>query len=136
MEVFIKYVIFAIVAISLNITTQWIVLTFYKSHYSLYFAMLLGTIVGLIVKYILDKKFIFYFKTKRISDNIIKFVTYSIFGGFTTIIFWGVEIGFHFIFKHESAKYIGAVIGLSIGYYLKYILDKKFVFGRTFYEFY
>jgi len=47
---------------------------------------------------------------------------------FTTIIFWGTEIGFDVIFDNDNAKYLGAVIGLSIGYIVKYFLDKKFVF--------
>ncbi len=49
-------------------------------------------------------------------------------GIFTTIIFWGTEIGFNAIFENQNAKYIGAIIGLSIGYAIKYFLDKKFVF--------
>jgi putative flippase GtrA len=57
-----------------------------------------------------------------------KFILYSIMGVFTTLIFWGFEIGFDYIFDSEIAKYIGAIIGLSIGYITKYFLDKKFVF--------
>ena len=52
-------------------------------------------------------------------------------GILTTIIFWVVEIGFDIIFKFDSAKYIGATIGLSIGYIAKYILDKNFVFKES-----
>ena len=29
------------------------------------------------------------------------------------------------------SKYAGAIIGLSIGYIVKYNLDKKFVFGKN-----
>ena len=49
-------------------------------------------------------------------------------GVFTTLIFWGFEILFDKLFEHELSKYAGAVIGLSIGYIVKYNLDKKFVF--------
>ena len=49
-------------------------------------------------------------------------------GIFTTIIFWGTEIAFDVIFKSAGAKYIGAIIGLGIGYIIKYFLDKKYVF--------
>lgn len=49
-------------------------------------------------------------------------------GVFTTFIFWGVEISFDYFFKNNNAKYLGAVIGLSIGYLIKYFLDKNFVF--------
>ena len=47
---------------------------------------------------------------------------------FTTIIFWGTEIAFDTLFQDPNAKYLGAVIGLSIGYIIKYFLDKKYVF--------
>jgi len=49
-------------------------------------------------------------------------------GVFTTVIFWGFEIGFNYIFTNPQAKYVGAIVGLSIGYIIKYFLDKKFVF--------
>jgi len=44
------------------------------------------------------------------------------------VIFWGFEIGFNYIFTNPQAKYVGAIVGLSIGYIIKYFLDKKFVF--------
>ncbi len=49
-------------------------------------------------------------------------------GVFTTFIFWGFEIGFDVIFENQNAKYAGALLGLGIGYIVKYFLDKKFVF--------
>ena len=49
-------------------------------------------------------------------------------GIFTTIIFWGTEIIFNTLSQSPYAKYLGAVIGLSIGYVIKYFLDKKYVF--------
>ena len=53
---------------------------------------------------------------------------YSCMGVFTTVIFWGTETGFNAVFESSNAKYIGAVIGLTIGYIMKYFLDRKFVF--------
>jgi positive regulator of sigma E activity len=47
---------------------------------------------------------------------------------FTTAIFWVTEYAFHLIFAAESMRYVGGVIGLAIGFYVKYRLDKKFVF--------
>ena len=90
--------------------------------------MFVGTIAGLLVKYALDKRYIFYYETKRKSDDIKKFFIYSCMGVITTFIFWGTEICFATIWHHEISKYIGAVIGLSIGYITKYNLDKRFVF--------
>jgi hypothetical protein len=44
--------------------------------------------------------------------------------------FWGMELGFEFWFQTRAARYLGAVIGLSIGYAVKYRLDKHFVFHQ------
>ena len=48
----------------------------------------------------------------------------------TTAIFWGFEFSFDYLFDLKEMRYFGAVMGLSIGYYLKYKLDKKFVFTK------
>ena len=90
--------------------------------------MFIGTLVGLVVKYILDKNFIFYHVVEDKKDDAKKFVLYSLMGVFTTIIFWGTEIAFDTLFQDPNAKYLGALIGLSIGYIIKYFLDKKYVF--------
>ena len=123
-----KYSFFALIATIINLFTQFISLAIYSQDFSLYIAIFFGTLTGLIVKYILDKKYIFYYVVKDKKEDSQKFILYSIMGVFTTLIFWGFEIGFDYIFDSEIAKYIGAIIGLSIGYITKYFLDKKFVF--------
>ena len=123
-----KYSLFALIATIINLFTQFISLAIYSQDFSLYIAMFFGTLTGLIAKYILDKKYIFYYQVKDKKEDSQKFILYSIMGVFTTLIFWGFEIGFDYIFDSEIAKYIGAIIGLSIGYITKYFLDKKFVF--------
>lgn len=128
MSLVLKYSFFAIISTGINLFTQFLSLTLYSQDFSLYIAMFLGTLTGLIAKYILDKKYIFYYVVKDKKDDGKKFILYSIMGVFTTVIFWGSELGFDVIFENEIAKYIGAVIGLSIGYIVKYFLDKKFVF--------
>jgi putative flippase GtrA len=124
----VRYISFAIVSTLVNLLFQYISFYLYNGFLSLYVAMFLGTLSGLILKYILDKKYIFYHKPKNKKDDGKKFLLYSLMGLFTTFIFWGFEIGFDFIFEDEKAKYIGAILGLSIGYVVKYFLDKKFVF--------
>ena len=122
------YSLFALIATIINLFTQFISLAIYSQNFSLYIAMFFGTLTGLIAKYILDKKYFFYYVVKDKKEDSQKFILYSIMGVFTTLIFWGFEIGFDYIFDSEIAKYIGAIIGLSIGYITKYFLDKKFVF--------
>lgn len=124
----VKYTLFAVIATAINLFTQFVSLALYSQQFSLYIAMFFGTIAGLVAKYILDKKYIFYYTTKDAKDDSQKFILYSIMGVLTTIIFWGFEIAFDLVFDSDSAKYIGAMIGLSIGYFVKYQLDKKFVF--------
>jgi len=123
-----KYASFAVIATLVNIGTQYMVLMVYHHLLSLYIAMGCGTLVGLFIKYVLDKKFIFYYTTRAKTEDIQKFILYSFMGVFTTLIFWATEILFNNLIPYEWSKYLGAVIGLTIGYITKYFLDKKFVF--------
>ena len=123
-----KYAIFAIISTIINISCQYISFLIYDGFLSLYIAMFLGTFFALLAKYILDKKYIFFYKTTTKKENAQKFLIYSSLGIITTIIFLAFEIGFDTYFNNENAKYIGAIIGLTIGYISKYFLDKKFVF--------
>jgi len=123
-----KYSIFALISTLFNLLFQYFSFLVYEGFASLYLAMFVGTLAGLIVKYVLDKKFIFYHEVENKKDDAKKFALYSLMGVFTTIIFWGTEIAFDALSNNENAKYLGAVIGLSIGYVIKYFLDKKFVF--------
>ena len=124
----VKYIIFAVISTLFNLLFQYFSFLAYEGFASLYMAMFMGTLAGLVVKYVLDKKFIFYHEVESKKDDAKKFALYSLMGVFTTIIFWGTEIAFDTFSKDENAKYLGAVIGLSIGYVIKYFLDKKFVF--------
>lgn len=87
-----------------------------------------GTLVGLVVKFVLDKRWIFFDQTQGVSENSKKFSVYTLMGVVTTIIFWGFEATFWMIWKTDLLREVGAIIGLSIGYFIKYHLDKKFVF--------
>lgn len=122
------YALFALFSTAVNILFQYLSFLVYSGYLSLYIAMFAGTVAGLVLKYILDKKYIFFHKPKSKKDDGKKFFLYSLMGIFTTFIFWGFEIGFDYMFDSQNAKYIGAVVGLSIGYVVKYFLDKKFVF--------
>jgi len=124
----IKYTIFAAIATLFNLLFQYFSFLVYIGFGSIYVAMFFGTLAGLVAKYILDKKFIFYHTPTDKKDNAKKFALYSLTGVFTTIIFWATEIAFDALSQDPNAKYLGAVIGLSIGYVIKYFLDNKYVF--------
>lgn len=126
----IKYICFAIAATILNLGLQWFFLKFYYGANKLFFAIFIGTLSGLIFKYWLDKNYIFNDKTKNQIINSKKFIIYTLFGSITTIIFGGFEYLFDFLIKKDYGKYLGATIGLSFGYLIKYYLDKNFVFKK------
>ena len=123
-----RYAIFALLSTALNLFCQYLSFALYDGFLSLYVAMFAGTLAGLVLKYILDKKYIFFHTPKSRADDGKKFFLYSLMGVFTTFIFWGFEIGFDMLFESKNAKYAGALVGLGIGYVVKYFLDKKFVF--------
>ena len=60
-----------------------------------------------------------------------QFAFYTFTGVFTTIVFWGTEIFFHYAFESDFMRYVGGVIGLVIGYILKFLLDSRFVFRKA-----
>ena len=121
-----KYFLFAVISTIVNIFAQYTVFTFYNN---IYVGLFIGLLFGLITKYILDKNFIFYSQTKSIFEDSKMFFLYSLTGVFTTFIFVFFEISFYYLFKNEYSKYFGGVVGLGIGYLIKYKLDKKFVFS-------
>ncbi|WP_020531124.1 GtrA family protein [Flexithrix dorotheae] len=124
-----KYIFFAVIATITNILVQAISFHFYQGIFYLQVAMLFGTGAGLVLKYILDKKFVFSHTSDSLQNEGKTFSLYTLMGVFTTFIFWGVEAAFHFLLDYDWAKYVGAVVGLGIGYVIKFHLDKRFVFS-------
>lgn len=130
MSLVLRYSLFAVIATIVNLLVQELSLWVYSDRFALYVAILAGTLAGLYTKFILDKRYIFRFQTEGLGEHGKHFLLYSFMGVFTTMIFWGMELGFEFLFETKLMRYIGAVLGLSIGYWVKYQLDKRFVFVR------
>jgi putative flippase GtrA len=124
----IKYCVFALIATAANIGAQDFVIRAYSGAFDILASIVVGTGVGLVVKYILDKRYIFRFRARSISHDTQTFALYSVMGLVTTLIFWGFEFGFDHIFGTKEMRYLGGVIGLAIGYLTKYQLDKRYVF--------
>lgn len=124
----INYILFAFIATYVNLLAQWLVFLIFDGWWVLYAALFVGTLAGLVTKYVLDKKFIFNYQATSKKEDLHKFGLYSLMGVFTTVIFWGTEMGFYYAFDFEGAQYIGGALGLMVGYIVKYYLDKKYVF--------
>ena len=124
-----KYIIFAILATLLNTITQFLIFNIYFGSFKLYIAILAGTLVGLIFKYFLDRRYVFNQNiTLKMKREATTFSLYSLMGVITTIVFWSIEILFDYMIDYYWSKYLGAVIGLGVGYTIKFYLDKNFVF--------
>lgn len=122
------YTLFAAFSTAINIGAQMLSMWAYTGPYAIEVSILVGTAAGLPLRYLLEKRYIFAFQSKSMVQDGQLFVLYSFMGVFTTVIFWGVEYAFYLIFATDTMRYVGGVIGLAIGFYVKYQLDKKFVF--------
>jgi putative flippase GtrA len=124
-----RYSAFAVLAVVANLATQRLVLVGTERD-GLRFALALaaGTLVGLVVKYVLDKRWIFYDGTRGARAQGRQFFMYSLMGVATTAIFWVTETAFWLIWGTDLARETGAVLGLTVGYLTKYLLDRRFVF--------
>jgi hypothetical protein len=127
------YVLFAIFATVLNLGSQWVVLTLGAGlglgrDVLLVPALVTGTGLGLLLKYALDKIYIFEDASTGLKTHARKFSLYTAMGLVTTAIFWGTEYLFALLDPTGDLLYLGGAIGLAIGYAIKYQLDRRFVF--------
>ena len=125
-----RYVFFAVLATIANLMTQRLVLFFGNDALLFACAIVAGTLTGLLLKYALDKRWIFEDASVGIRAHARLFSAYTFMGVVTTSIFWGVETAFWLLWKTDGMREVGAVIGLAIGYWIKFNLDLRFVFNN------
>lgn len=123
-----RYGAFAVIATVVNLAVQRIVLQFGDTGVFFAAAVGAGTIAGLVIKYLLDKRWIFYDVATGAKNHGRKFTLYTAMGVITTAIFWGTETLFWAIWHTDAMRELGAVLGLAVGYVVKYNLDRRFVF--------
>lgn len=126
----IRYACFAAIATIANLAAQRLVLAQDASRTGYILAILIGTGVGLVIKYLLDKRWIFQDRSTGLTAHGRKFTLYTGMGIITTLIFWGMETAFWLIWHSDIMRETGAVLGLCIGYVTKYRLDRKYVFNN------
>jgi putative flippase GtrA len=126
-----RYAAFAVLATVANLGTQRLILGAGDRAWTYILAVIAGTAVGLVTKYVLDKKWIFASADRGLAAEGQQFMLYSVTGIATTLVFWGFETGFWLVWQTHMAREIGAVLGLAIGYIAKYQLDRRYVFARA-----
>jgi putative flippase GtrA len=129
------YTAFAVLATLANLGTQRAVLggvgAALPPAQALILAMIFGTAAGLVLKYILDKRWIFDDRSRGLAAHSRRFGLYTVMGLVTTLIFWATEFAFWHVGQTDAAREAGAILGLAIGYAVKYILDRRYVFTTT-----
>lgn len=130
MSTFLLYVVFAGVATVANLAAQEL---FLRMSGNLAVAILAGTAAGFATKYVLDKKWVFSDRYTTHRQELRKVTLYGAFSVATTLVFWLFEVAFWMAWRTDFAKYTGAVLGLAVGYAIKFVLDRTFVFrvGRA-----
>jgi putative flippase GtrA len=122
-----RYVAFAVLATIANLATQELVVRLAPVA-PLTLSILAGTVAGFVLKYVLDKRWVFNDSYGGHRQEARKITLYGAFSVVTTLIFWSLEVAFWLLWQTDFAKYTGAVIGLAIGYVAKFVLDRTFVF--------
>ena len=123
-----RYAGFAVIATLANLGAQRLVLAWREDGTGFALAVLAGTAVGLVVKYALDKRWIFDDRSTGLRAHSKRFTLYTVMGLVTTAIFWGTETAFWLAWGTDAMRELGAVLGLTVGYVVKYRLDRRFVF--------
>jgi len=125
-----RYTLFAALSTATNLGVQKLTGSIAAGPWSLYIKMAFGTAAGVVVKYLLDKRYIFHYTPPSRRAEAMKFLLYTSLSVVTTLVFWATELLFHRLFAFDGSEYLGAATGLTLGYTLKYRLDKHFVFTR------
>ena len=123
------YTLFAVISMVANLGSQKLAFDLYQAAYAVPISVCVGTGVGLVVKYLLDKAWIFRYEHRSVAHGLRTFTLYVAMGLGTTFVFWAVEFAADALFHGETARLVGGALGLTIGYVVKYQLDKRFVFA-------
>ncbi|WP_246525465.1 GtrA family protein [Thalassovita aquimarina] len=126
-----RYAGFAGLATLANLAAQRLVLAGIPGQPGFVLAVICGTGAGLVLKYLLDKRWIFFDQSGGIPTHARKFALYTAMGIVTTLIFWAAETAAWVIWQTHAMREAGAVAGLTVGYVVKYRLDRRYVFGRA-----
>ena len=87
MKLALRYAILALIATAANIGAQDLYIRYNIWVFPVVASVFIGTGVGLVVKYILDKRYIFRFRSKNAVQDGFTFFLYTAMGVLTTLFF-------------------------------------------------
>ena len=112
-----------------QLSSEFIQTYYCPEFYRIIFSNLLGVAVGYIVKFILDKFIVFEKKSTDLKQTSKEFIKYFLFALITTAINLGIQLSL--IYLAGFPDFLGLAISLSVGYTIKFLLDRKYVFPNT-----
>ncbi|EYD76137.1 hypothetical protein Rumeso_02326 [Rubellimicrobium mesophilum DSM 19309] len=123
-----SYAGFALLATAVNLGTQRVLLGDSASPLRFLVALVAGTLAGMAVKYVLDSRWIFRAGPTSAATHGKRIGKYAGTSVVTTLVFWGSEAAFFAVSPTQGSREAGALLGLAVGYVLKYHLDRRLVF--------
>lgn len=135
MKIVAKYSFISFISILFNVIAQFIFTKLFYYNYNFLIEMFLGSISGVTVKIILDRTYIFYYMNEKSIGNILRFVVYSFFEIISILLFIILEVIFNFFIPIPFSRYLGVIIGLSIGYSIKYHFDKRYILNDFYFKY-
>lgn len=120
------YGLFCVLSLVTNLGAQYLSQAWFGAGF--WAGLFVGTGSGLALKYLLDRNYVFAGYGVGLDRDIRRFALYSCLGVFTTLVFWAFEWLGEFICPGVG-RYAGGATGLTIGYVLKYQMDRRWVFA-------
>src|SRR5260370_25938649 len=94
MRLAIVYTIIALISTAANLGAQELTVRTWHGALQIELSVFIGTCVGLVVKYVLDKVFIFSFRPASTLYDLNTFYLYTPMGVVTYQLFWCFELGY------------------------------------------
>lgn len=125
------YVTIATFASITNLAIQAMVSSQLSNVYAMEISMIVATAIVFPFKFLIEKKYIFFSRTRSARKNAQSFIAYLVVSVFTVMIFWLIEYLTYLVFRTPQSIYAGALCGLALSFYTKYQMDKRYVFNST-----
>jgi putative flippase GtrA len=130
LRLIVSYAGFALIATVVNLGTQRLLLGDSVQPLRFAIALVAGTLAGMAVKYVLDSRWIFRAAPASAATHGRRIGKYAGTSVVTTLLFWGTEAAFFAVSPTQGSREAGALLGLAMGYVLKYHLDRRLVFAE------
>lgn len=126
-----RYAAFALFSTAVNWAMQLAILRTIPGRFSIYAALFVGTGAGFVVKYLLDKNYIFQHASANRTQEAWVLALYLGTSIVMTAFYLVSQAVIFFVYGEGVVYYASGTAVLLLGYAIKFALDGRFVFGTT-----